>query len=448
MNKISLIIKREYLSRVKKKSFIIMTLLGPILMAAIIIVPVIIGMKSHTKRDIMVLDETGWFQGKFKNNVDDNGLTFKAFTGTQNEGKDSVKSGKFYALLYIAKPSDNQSPQPIIYADKQPDINIKEFVSSTIKKEVEREKLSAQGITEEQLNIINADIPITTIKFNESGKEEKSSTELAMGLGYISALLIYMFIFIYGVQVMKGVIEEKTNRIVEVIVSSVKPFELMMGKIFGIALVCLTQVLLWTVLTGGIVGVFKTVTTGVTSTTKTEQISLNNHPPISANKTTDIQSVSENKAVGSDFMNSLSNINYVQELSMFIFFFVGGYLLYAALFAAIGAAVDSETDTQQFMLPITAPLIISIVAAQAVMQNPDGPLALWLSIIPFTSPIIMMVRLPFHVPIEQIALSMSLLILGFLGATWIAAKVYRTGILMYGKKISYKELWKWIKYKG
>jgi len=424
-----------------------MTLLGPILMAAIIIVPVIIGMKSHTKRDIMVLDETGWFQGKFKNNVDDNGLTFKAFTGTQTEGKDSVKTGKFYALLYIAKPADNQSPNPIIYAEKQPDINLKNYVSSTIEKEVEKIKLAEQGITEAQLNAAKPDVSLTTIQINESGKEEKSSTELAMVVGYVSSLIIYMFIFIYGVQVMKGVIEEKTSRIVEVIISSVKPIELMMGKIFGIALVCLTQVLLWTILTAGIVGVFKTLIPDKTSTAKIEQISQNNSPS-TTNKTTDIQNVSADKQVGSDFMNSLSNIDYVLELSMFIFFFIGGYLLYAALFAAIGSAVDSETDTQQFMLPITAPLIISIVAAQAVMQNPDGPLALWLSIIPFTSPIIMMVRLPFHVPMEQIALSMFLLILAFLGATWMAAKVYRTGILMYGKKVSYKELWKWLKYKG
>ena len=448
MNKISLIIKREYLSRVKKKSFIIMTLLGPILMAAIIIVPIVIGMTSHTKRNIMVLDETGWFLGKFKNNVDDNGLTFKAFTGSHNEGKDSVKNGKFYALLYIAKTADNQSPQPVIYAEKQPDINLKNYVSSTIEKEVERIKLSEQGITEAQLKAAKPDITLTTIKITESGQEEKSSTELAMILGYVSSLLIYMFIFIYGVQVMKGVIEEKTSRIIEVIISSVKPFELMMGKIFGIALVCLTQVLLWVVLTTGIVGIFKTVLPDNTLTAKTEQISNNSITPATANKTAEVQTVSADKQIGNDIMAGLSNINYILELSMFIFFFIGGYLLYAALFAAIGAAVDSETDTQQFMLPITAPLIISIVAAQAVMQNPDGPLALWLSIIPFTSPIIMMVRLPFHVPMEQIALSMALLVLGFLGATWLAAKVYRTGILMYGKKVNYKELWKWIKYKG
>ena len=447
MNKISLIIQREYLSRVKKKSFIIMTLLGPILIAAMIIAPIIIAMTSHSKREIMVLDETGWFQGKFKS--DDDGLTFKAFKGTQNDGKESIKKGSFEALLYIPKPTGNQSPQAIIYAGKQPDINIKNAVTSTMEKEVERRKLAEQGISEETLKAAKANVQITTININESGQEEKSSTELAMGIGYFSALLIYMFIFIYGVQVMKGVIEEKTSRIIEVIISSVKPFELMMGKIFGIALVGLTQFLLWIILTSGIVGVFKMVVPDKTVTPKTEQVNINNQNlTTSANKTVDVAASTKDSQFGNDLMEGLSNINYALELSMFLFFFIGGYLLYAALFAAIGAAVDSETDTQQFMLPITAPLIISIVAAQAIIQNPDGPLAFWLSIFPLTSPIIMMVRLPFHVPIEQLALSMSLLVLGFLGATWMAAKVYRTGILMYGKKVNYKELWKWLTYKG
>jgi ABC-2 type transport system permease protein len=446
MNKISLIIQREYLSRVKKKSFIIMTLLGPILMAAVFIVPVLIGMKSHSSQNIMVLDETGWFTGKFKN---DNGLTFKAFTGTQTQGKDSVQTGKFSTLLYIAKPSDNSTPEAIIYSIKQPDLTLKESVSSTMEKIVEKIKFAEQGISEEAVKAAKANVNVTTINITQGGKEEKSSTELAMGLGYITAMIIYMFIFIYGVQVMKGVIEEKTNRIVEVIISSVKPFELMMGKILGIALVGLTQFLLWVFLTIGIVGVFKMVVPDKPTPIKTEQSGIaNNNTSPNASKTVQANAPSPQKQVGNDFMASLKNINFALELSMFLFFFLGGYLLYAALFAAVGAAVDNETDTQQFMLPITVPLILSIVAAQAIIQNPDGPLAFWLSIFPLTSPIVMMVRLPFHVPAEQIALSMGLLVLGFLGATWVAAKVYRIGILMYGKKVDYKELWKWIKYKG
>jgi len=425
-----------------------MTLLGPLLMAGIFIVPVIIGMKSHTKHNIMVLDETGWFQGKFKNNSGDNGLIFKAFTGTENAGKDSVKTGKFTTLLYIAKPTENQTPKPVIFSEKQPDINIKNYVSSVMEKEIEKQKLTEQGITEEQMKALKSDVNITTIKINEKGQEEKSSTELAMILGYVSSLIIYMFILLYGIQVMRGVTEEKTSRIIEVIISSVKPFELMMGKIFGIALVCLTQVLLWIVLTTTFIGVFNTISPNKLNPTKTEQISNNNTVSASGNQAAKVENPSGGNQVGNDIMTGLKNVNVVQELSLFILYFLGGYLLYAALFAAIGAAVDSETDTQQFMLPITVPLIISIVAAQGVMQNPDGPLAFWLSIIPFTSPIVMMVRLPFNVPIEQIILSLSLLVVGFLGTTWIAAKVYRTGILMYGKKVNYKELWKWINYKG
>ena len=425
-----------------------MTLLGPLLMAGIIIVPIIIGMNSHTKRNIMVLDETGLFQGKFKNNVDDNGLIFKAFTGTVNAGKDSVKTGKFSTLLYIAKSGDSLSPNPIIFAEKQPDINIKRYVGSVMEKVIEKQKLTEQGITEEQIKALKSDVNITTISINESGKEVKSSTELAMGLGYFSSLIIYMFIFIYGVQVMRGVLEEKTSRIVEVIISSVKPFQLMMGKILGIALVCLTQVLLWIVLTTTIITVFKTVMPDKFNFAKTEQINNINNASPSSNSVAKVEASSSDKQVGNDMLTSLFNVNYVLEISMFILFFIGGYLLYSSLFAAIGAAVDNETDIQQFMLPITVPLIISIVAAQAVMQNPDGPLAFWLSIIPFTSPIIMMVRLPFNVPAGQIVLSLSLLVVGFLCTTWVAAKIYRTGILMYGKKIDYKELWKWIKYKG
>ncbi len=446
MNKISLIIQREYLSRVKKKSFIIMTFLGPILMAAMFIVPVVIGLVANTKREIQVLDETGWFQGKFKN---DNGITYKAFNGTLIAGKDSVSKGSFYALVYIPKSELNLPAKAIIYAEKQPDINIKNTISSTMEKEIERTKLAAQGISEEMIKASKANVNVITMTINEGGKEEKSSTELAMGLGFVGAILIYLFIFLYGTQVMRGVIEEKTSRIIEVIISSVKPFELMMGKILGIALVVLTQFLLWVVLTLGIVGVFKAVVPDKVKTSSTEQIisqssSQNNGSIKAAND----QSAESGSQVENDFLDGLKNINYPLEISMFIFYFIGGYLLYAGLFAAIGASVDNETDTQQFVLPISAPLIISIVAAQAIMQNPDGPLAFWLSIIPFTSPVIMMIRLPFNVPWAQIALSITLLVAGFIFTTWIAAKVYRTGILMYGKKVNYKEIWKWIRYKG
>ena len=208
MNKINLIIQREYLSRVKKKSFIIMTILGPILMASMFIIPVVIGLVANTKREIQVLDETGWFQGKFKN---DNGITYKAFAGTLLAGKDSVNKGKFYALVYIPKSEINLPSKAIIYAEKQPEINIKNTISSTMEKEIERTKLAAQGISEEMIKASKANVTVTTMTIKEGGKEEKSSTELAMGLGYFSAFLIYIFIFLYGAQVMRGVIEEKNK---------------------------------------------------------------------------------------------------------------------------------------------------------------------------------------------------------------------------------------------
>ena len=265
-----------------------------------------------------------------------------------------------------------------------------------------------------------------------------------MAIGIFSGILIYFFIFLFGSQVMRGVIEEKTSRIIEVIVSSVKPFQLMMGKIIGIALVGLTQLLLWVVLTFSIVSIFQVSFSGNLPSNKTEILSTNNPlQQIDAEKNINLDNGKINEV-----FEAIFSIDYATIILSFIFFFLFGYLIYAALFAAIGSAVDSESDTQQFMLPITIPLIFSIVMAQVIIQNPDGPLAFWLSIIPLTSPIIMMIRIPFGVPAFDLILSMTLLVLGFIGTTWMAGKIYRTGILMYGKKVNYKELWKWLWYKS
>jgi ABC-2 type transport system permease protein len=286
------------------------------------------------------------------------------------------------------------------------------------------------------------------MKIGEDGKESKSYTEISMVLGMFSGILIYFFIFMFGAQVMRGVIEEKTNRIVEVIISSVKPFQLMMGKIIGVGMVGLTQFLLWVVLTFGIVTV-------VTSSfipknvkqSATEQI-IKQNKAYSPDQIPE-QVISQNKEGGvNEVMDALNSVDFPVMIGAFIFFFVFGYLLYAALFAAIGGAVDNEADTQQFMLPITVPLILAIVMAQYVIQDPDGAVSFWFSIIPFTSPVIMMIRIPFGVPIYEVILSMVLLLLGFLGTTWLAGKIYRTGILMYGKKVNYRELWKWLRYRN
>jgi ABC-2 type transport system permease protein len=258
-----------------------------------------------------------------------------------------------------------------------------------------------------------------------------------------------MFIFMFGSQVMRGVIEEKTNRIVEVIVSSVKPFQLMMGKIIGVAMVGLTQFVLWILFTGIIITVVQqSFPDKFKLKEPTSMIQVNQEMNPAAGLSIENEKNISDAEATNVVLEALASINFPLLLSAFIFFFIGGYLLYGALFAAIGAAVDNETDTQQFMLPITVPLIFAMVVAQSIVNDPNGPLALWLSMIPFTSPVIMMVRIPFGVPVWQVGTSMALLVAGFILTTWVAARIYRTGILMYGKKVNYRELWKWMRYKG
>jgi ABC-2 type transport system permease protein len=304
--------------------------------------------------------------------------------------------------------------------------------------------------TDDILRSIKASVDISTIKIGDGGKEEKSYPEVSMILGMFSGILIYFFIFLFGSQVMRGVIEEKTSRIIEVIISSVKPFQLMMGKITGIGLVGLTQFLLWVLLTGTIVTIgISSFSSKIKPGATTEQLVQSQTKSITAMQLPN--AADSTKVTGeqsNEVVTAIESIDFPVMIGMFLFFFLFGYLLYAALFAAVGSAVDSEADTQQFMLPLTVPLILSIVIAQYVIQEPQGPVAFWFSIIPFTSPVIMMIRIPFGVPYYQIILSMTLLVAGFLGATWLAAKIYRTGILMYGKKISYRELWKWLKYRN
>ncbi|MBI9037658.1 MAG: ABC transporter permease [Bacteroidales bacterium] len=451
MSKIFLIIQREYLTRVKKKSFIVMTIIGPILMAALFIVPIFIAQySSEEKKIIGVLDETGIFHSKFKNSDD---IFFHYIYTDLNSAKDQMLKSEDYALLYIPKTQIALPTSAIIYSNIQPNINVKSYIQRIMSKEIEDEKLI---VNIDKLNLLPEDrkialnipnsiktsITLTTIKIVGDGEEEKTFTELSMVLGIFSGVLIYFFIFLFGAQVMRGVIEEKTSRIVEIIVSSVKPFQLMLGKILGIAMVGLTQFLLWIILTFTIVGIFQAIFPDKIQNKNTELLIQNN----GLGQKLNTQTITESTDEMSKVFEAIASINFVTMILSFIFYFIGGYLLYGALFAAIGSAVDNETDTQQFMLPITIPLIFSLILAQFVIENPEGPLAFWLSIIPFTSPIIMMVRIPFGVPYFDLFLSMSLLVIGFLGTTWLAAKIYRTGILMYGKNVNYKVIWKWIKY--
>jgi ABC-2 type transport system permease protein len=273
-----------------------------------------------------------------------------------------------------------------------------------------------------------------------------------MVLAYLGGFLMYMLVFIFGSQVMRGVIEEKTSRVVEVIVSSVKPVQLMLGKIVGVALVGLTQFLIWIFLMVATVGVLKSTVlkkTDITEITQNlPQNIMNQNDLPGAVSTEQAAQVSPRLAEFSRLFDNAMNQNWLLIIICFIFYFITGYLLYASVFAAIGSAVDNETETQQFMLPVTIPIIIGLMVAMGTMQNPESSLSFWFSIIPLTSPIVMMARIPFTVPGWQIALSMGLMVITFLAFVWGAAKIYRTGILMYGKKSSWKELWKWLRYTG
>jgi ABC-2 type transport system permease protein len=296
---------------------------------------------------------------------------------------------------------------------------------------------------------VETNVSVQTIKIDSSGVVKKTSTGIAMALAYIFGFLMYMLVFIFGAQVMRGVIEEKTSRVVEVIISSVKPIQLMMGKIIGIALVGLTQFFIWIFLTVGIVTVLKTTILPKSNMEISQSMPQN---LMSGNQqaagTSQAATMSPQLAEFSRLFDSAMNQPWGLIIICFIFYFITGYLLYASVFAAIGSAVDNETETQQFMLPVTIPIILALMVAMGTMQNPESPLAFWCSMIPLTSPIVMMARIPFGVPYWQIAVSMILMVLTFAAFVWMAAKVYRTGILMYGKKTSWKEMWKWLRYSG
>jgi ABC-2 type transport system permease protein len=457
MSKINLIIQREYLTRVRKKSFIIMSLLGPVLFAALMIIPALLAtMEDKEVKTVAVIDETTIFTSYTTEKPefviqDKEYIKFTMLEDVSLETlKENFSSTGYYAVLYIPSNIIN-SEKAVLYSNKQASLEVSSYIKNSLEKEIEDMKLVANDIEnlEQILNEIETNIKISSFKWTKDGGSKKSNTGLVMGIGYASGLMIYMFIFMYGAMVMRGVIEEKTSRIIEVIVSSVRPFQLMMGKIVGVGLVGLTQFMIWVILTGVlVVGASTFLGTDLKKASPTEQLQSNE---LFADQPGTEQAM-ENLEVSDDFMvdilGSFESINPVKILLAFLFYFLFGYLMYGSLFAIIGSAVDNETETQQFMLPVTIPLILGIVLMSNVMNNPDGPLAFWFSIFPLTSPILMMVRMPFDVPTWELLLSGFLLIITILGAIWMAAKIYRTGILMYGKKVSYKELWKWLKYKN
>lgn len=434
MNKVRLIILREYLTRVKKKSFIVMTILGPLLIAAMIILPALLSEWSETgEKRVAVLDETGLYFQKFK---DQENISFYYVYEDLDNEKDKALYKQGDLLLYIPLTQLSLPVNAQLFSTKQPGLNVTSYVRSVMKRVVEDEKLKAQGIDPEVIKSAKANINLATIRVEEDGAEKESYTEVEVGIAIFAGIMIYFFIFMFGAQVLKGVMEEKQNRIVEVIISSVKPFQLMMGKIVGIAMVGLTQFLLWILLTGIILIAFQ----GIVGMDPSNIGMMGQQSQL-----IDTESIDPGQMTKA--FEIINSIDLGAMILSFIFYFLGGYLLYASLFAAIGGAVDNDADSQQFMLPVSIPLIFAVTMSGVIVNQPDSSLAIWLSMIPFTSPITMIMRIPFGVPIEQIIASGALLILGFIFTTWLAGKIYRTGILMYGQKVNYAVMWKWLRQK-
>lgn len=429
-----------------------MTILAPILMAAIIILPTVLMMNQSGdfKKIAVIEDNSDLFKGVIKNTKDAE-FVYLENTKIDDLKKNFAQAG-YYGILYISPDVVNIPDAVQLISKKQPPIGLLSHIESSLEKEIERQKLQAYNIQnlDEIMKNIETKVSIQTKKIDETGVVKGTSTGIAMALAYILGFLMYMLVFIFGAQVMRGVIEEKTSRVVEVIISSVKPVQLMMGKIVGIALVGLTQFLIWIILTAGVVTVVKTTILGKNNVSELAQ-SMPQNMMVGDQQTQEAVA----KASGSPELAEFSKMfdNAMSQpwgliIISFIFYFITGYLLYASVFAAIGSAVDNETETQQFMLPVTIPIILALMVAMGTMQNPESPMSFWFSLIPLTSPIVMMARIPFGVPYWQIGVSMLLMVVTFIAFVWMAAKVYRTGILMYGKKTSWKEMWKWLKYRG
>ncbi len=431
MNKIWLIIQREFLSRVQKKSFLIATIVVPLIFPAIIGLLVFVSKQSekNAKKEVIhYIDESGIFV------PDTTKYVFKHFSGSLEDGKRAYTESEDFGLLYIPKFELSKPKGITLYTKINPSLDDVSGIENLFQGQIKDLKMQRLNIDQKILDSLKTNVSIRTVKISAGGQEKSSNSGVLFGIGMAGGILMYMFIFIYGAQIMQGIIEEKMSKVVEVIVSSVRPFQLMMGKIIGLASVGLLQFMIWIILmftlTFVVLGYF-----GI------------DPPQQQAMHQMSGQMAAQQTAANSEIvagLNEVFNLNWPFILFIFLFYFLGGYLIYGALFAAVGSAVDSPAEAQQFMFPITIPMLISYLSLfMFILRDPQGTVSIWLSIIPFTSPIAMMGRIGFEVPFWQLALSMILLIAGFILTTWVAGRIYRVGILMSGTKVNYKVLAKW-----
>ncbi len=433
MNKILLIIQREFLNRVQKKSFLIATILLPLIFPAIMAVLVYVAIeqkKNATRETIYYIDESGYFS------PDTTKFVFKRFEGNLNDAKKVFQESEDYGLLYVPKLELSNPSGIALYTKVNPSPNEIGDIENMLENRIRELKMQKFNIEQKVLDSLKTNISVQNVNLSDGGQEKTSDSKVLFGVGMACGILMYMFIFIYGAQIMQGIIEEKTSKVVEVIVSSVKPFQLMMGKIVGLASVGLLQFLIWILL----ITTLSSVVLALFGLEMPQQQMMNEMSQ---------QNAAMQSQGSMEFLRIISQIPFGYMIFNFLFYFLGGYLLYGALFAAVGSAVDSPAEAQQFMFPITIPMLIAYFGLFTfILDDPHGPISVWLSIIPFTSPIAMMGRIAFGVPAWQLALSMVLLVGGFMFTTWVAARIYRVGILMHGTKINYKVMAKWFMMKG
>jgi ABC-2 type transport system permease protein len=433
MGKVWLVIKREYLSRVQKKSFLLATILTPLVFPAIMGVFLWIAVDESSGSALRIIEV-----------VDDNNLFFiesseqYAFSfskTTLEDAKEMVQNGDRFGFLYIPKLDLTKPTGITYYADKNPSMGLVSFLESNLKRRIEEQRLFESGIDPEVINAYRTKVAIQSITLDNKGEEKISDATVNYAIGFMAGILIYIFIFIYGNQIMQGVIEEKSSRIIEILISSIRPFQLMMGKIIGIGAVGLTQFLIWVLLIGGI----SSIVIGYFGMQMPQQQVMELANPDMG------QMINGDDSIY-NIIRTIQGIDFIQLTLTFIFYFLGGYLLYGAFFAAVGAAIDAPSEAQQFMLPITIPLLIGYMGLFVfVLNDPNSNVSFWLSVVPFTSPIAMMGRVSYGVPFWELALSIGLLIAGFLFSTWVAGKIYRIGILIHGTKVNYKTIWRWIR---